>query len=212
MSALRLHWRPGTAAMAPHAALAEIGVEYDLARVELNADGEAPAAYLRLNPSGLVPTLETGELVLTEAAAILLHLADAYPEARLMPPLRTVERSDAYRWLLHLTNTLQNTLLRLHFPERYGESGVRTSAAAAADRELAAIERHLEGRHWLVGETRGAPDLFLFMLTRWGRILEPPAWERPAIRSHFLRTLALPGVRRMMDEQGLDLPPFATHP
>src|SRR4051812_44302841 len=86
VSTMRLHWRPGTAAMAPHAALAEIGVEYDLARVELNADGEPPADYLRLNPSGLVPTLETGELVLTESAAILLHLADAYPEARLMPP------------------------------------------------------------------------------------------------------------------------------
>ena len=47
------------------------------------------------------------------------------------------------------------------------------------------------------------------MLTRWGRFLEPPAWERPNLRAHWLRTLELAGVRRMIDEQGLELPEFA---
>ena len=46
-------------------------------------------------------------------------------------------------------------------------------------------------------------------MTRWGRRLESPAWDRPRLRAHFLRTLALPGVRRMMNEQGLDLPDWA---
>ena len=46
------------------------------------------------------------------------------------------------------------------------------------------------------------------MLTRWGRYLEP-AWERPNLRAHWLRTLALPGVARMIEEQGLELPEFA---
>ena len=48
-----------------------------------------------------------------------------------------------------------------------------------------------------------------FTMTRWGRRLESPAWDRPRLRAHFLRTLALPGVRRMIDEQGLDLPDWA---
>ena len=47
------------------------------------------------------------------------------------------------------------------------------------------------------------------MLTRWGRFLEPPAWERPNLRAHWLRTLELPGVRKMIEEQGLELPAFA---
>jgi glutathione S-transferase len=57
-----------------------------------------------------------------------------------------------------------------------------------------------------VGDDRTAADLFLFMLTRWGRHLEPQAWERPNLRAHLLRTLELPGVRKMMDEQGLERP------
>ena len=44
------------------------------------------------------------------------------------------------------------------------------------------------------------------MLTRWGRRLDPPAWDMPNVRAHFQRTLALPGVRRMVEEQGLELP------
>jgi hypothetical protein len=47
------------------------------------------------------------------------------------------------------------------------------------------------------------------MLTRWGRFLEPAAWDRPNLRAHFLRALALPGVRRMIEEQVLELPDWA---
>ena len=52
MRKLRLHWIPGSAAMAPHAALAEIGADYELARVERDEEGRSPAAYVALNPSG----------------------------------------------------------------------------------------------------------------------------------------------------------------
>ena len=57
--------------MAPHAALAEAGAEYTLALVEEDAAGQRPAAYLSLNPWGQVPTLEDGDLVLTESVAIV---------------------------------------------------------------------------------------------------------------------------------------------
>jgi glutathione S-transferase len=83
----------------------------------------------------------------------------------------------------------------------------------AADAELAGhydrIDAHLGGREWLIGEERSVADLFLFMMTRWGRFLDPAAWDRPNLRAHWLRTLALPGVSRMLHEQGLDLPEFA---
>lgn len=191
--------------MAPHAALAEIGVDYELVRIE-REDAQADPEYLALNPLGVVPTLVDGDLVLSESAAILLYLADRYPQAKLAPQ----DRAQFYRWLIFLTNTVQTALVRLIYPERFGEDGdVRRFAADDANRDFGVVEQALDGRTWLVGEHRTAADLFLFMLTRWGRHLEPPAWERPRIRAHFLRTLELPGVRRMMQEQGLDPPDFA---
>jgi glutathione S-transferase len=204
MRTLRLHWIPGSAAMAPHAALAEIGVAYELALVERNEAGESPPAYLALNPSGRVPTLEDGDLVLTESAAILLHLADSFPEARLAPPVG--ERAELYRLLVFMTNTVQTALLRFLYPERHGGGDVRAVAGEELQTLFERIDGELEDREWLVGDDRTAADLFLFMLTRWGRHLEPQAWERPNLRAHLLRTLELPGVRKMMDEQGLERP------
>ncbi len=179
------HWFstgvPGSAAMAPHAALAEIGVDYQL--VELDRDqAQTDAAYRALNPLGVVPTLVAGDVVVSESAAILLYLADRFPEARLAPD----DRAELYRWLVFMTNTMQTCMLRFFYPERYGGGEVEDVAAAEADRLFDLVEESLEGRDWLVGDQRTAADLFLFMLTRWGRRLEPAAWERPRLRAHFL--------------------------
>jgi glutathione S-transferase len=206
---MRLHYAPGSAAMAPHATLAEIGVAYELVLVERDESGRPSNEYFALNPWGKIPTLEDGDLVLTESAAICLHLAERFPEARLAPPPATRERSELYRWLLWLSNTVQMTQLRHFYPYRYGTEGVKD----AADADLAAhydlIDAYLDGREWLVGDERTVADFFLFMLTRWGRNLEPAAWERPNLRAHFLRALELRGPRAAIEEQGLELPEFA---
>lgn len=206
---MRLHYLPGTAAMAPHAALAEIGVPYELVRVERDDDGQVAEAYLALNPWGKIPTLEDGDLVLTESAAICLYLADRYPEARLAPAAGARERAEVYRWLLWLSNTVQMAQMRHFYPERYGRDGVKEAADAELAGHYDLLDAHLAGRKWLVGDERTVADFFLFMLTRWGRFLEPPAWERPNLRAHFLRALELRGPRAVIEEQGLELPAFA---
>jgi glutathione S-transferase len=190
--------------MPPHAALAEVGAEYRLVEIG-REDAQGQESYRALNPLGVVPTLvdEEQNLVLTESAAILLYLADRFPESQLAP----TERADYYRWLVFLTNTVQTALLRFFYPERYG-SGDDVAAAGACDAAEAfeILDRALEGRTWLAADHRTGADIFLFMVTRWGRRLDPPAWDKPNLRRHFLATLELPGVRRMMEEQGLEVP------
>ena len=197
--------------MAPHAALAEAGADYTLVLVERDELGQSPPAYFALNPWGLVPTLEDRDLVLTESTAILLHVADRFPEADLAPPLGTRARSEVYHWLAYLTSTVQTSYMRWFYPERYttdpeGAAAIRACETAVLRRHLDRLEGELTTRPWLVGEERTGADLFLFMLTRWGRFQEPPAWDRPNLREHFCRLLERPSVRRMMAEQGLELP------
>ncbi|MGH3008575.1 MAG: glutathione S-transferase family protein [Gaiellaceae bacterium] len=205
---LVLYWRPGTASMAPHAALAETGVDYRL--VEIGRDeAQGDESYRALNPLGVVPTLvdEEAGLVLTESAAIVLYLGDRFPEAQLAP----VDRADYYRWLVFGTNTVQTSMVRWFYPERYGDGdGVTAAAAHDAGEAFDILDRALAGRTWLAADHRTGADLFLFMLTRWARRLEPAAWDRPNLCAHFLATIELPGVRRMLEEQGLDLPDWAT--
>jgi len=198
---VRLYFRPGTAAMAPHAALAEIGADYELVSVGFDEPAAATDEYRALNPWGRVPTLVDGDVVVTESAAILLYLADRFPESRLAP----ADRAQLYRRLVFLTNTVQTAMLRFFYPERYGDGSVAEVAAAEAGRWFDLLDRELDGAEWIAAGHRTAADLFLFMMTRWGRRLEPQAWARPHVGAHFARALALPGVRRMVEEQGLDL-------
>ncbi|MEX2211056.1 MAG: glutathione S-transferase family protein [Gaiellaceae bacterium] len=200
---MRLWYRPGSAALAPHAALAEIGVDYELAEVGFEDPAEADPEFLRLNPAGRVPTLEDGDFVLTESAAIMLYLAERFPEARLLPDDKR-ERAQVYRWLVYLTNTLQPAFMRFFYPHRYGADAVREGAAL--EEHFDWIDGELAGRTWLVGDDRTVADLFLWMLVRWGRRLDRPAWDRPNVRAYFLRLLERPPLRRVLEEQGLELP------
>ena len=199
---MQLYWRPGTAAFAADAALGEIDVPYERILVERDSSGNVPAEYLRINPMGQVPTLVDESLVLPEVAAILLHLADRYPEARLAP----VARAPFYRWLVFLTNTLQPALMRHFYPQRFGTEGVRSAADAQLQHLYDVVENELDGHRWLAGEERSAADLLLFMLTEWGNELEPSAWARPNLRGHFERTLELASVRQAVSDHGMSAP------
>jgi glutathione S-transferase len=206
---MRLHYFPGSAALAPHMTLAEIGMPYELVLVERDEDGRPPEDYFRLNPWGKVPTLEDGDLALTESAAICLYLAEKFPDARLAPAAGTRERAELYRWLLWFSNTVQATQVRHFYPHRFGTEGVQEIADAELGEFYDLIDGHLDGREWVVGEERTVADFFLVMLTRWGRHLRPAAWERPNLRDHWLRALELRGPRTALEEQSLPLPEFA---
>ena len=154
-----------------------------------------------------MPTLIDGDLVLTESAAILLYLADRYPDVR----LASTDRALLYRWLVFLTNTVQTTMLHFFYPERYGSEGVQELAASDAAGYFELLDRNLAGRKWLVGDHRTAADLFLFMVTRWGRRLEPAAWELPNFRAHFVRAFDCPASGACWTRE-LDLPAWAATP
>ena len=201
---MRLYWRPGTAAMAPHAALAEIGADYELVLVE-SGDAGRPE-YLALNPSGRVPTLEDGETVITESAAIMLHLADRYPEAGLAP----LDRAAFYSSLIFLTNTLQTALMRFIYRDRYGGAGVLEAAVVEAQGIFERLEAALEGREWLIGDTRTASG----PVPVHAHTLGPQSCPSGLGQSQPASTLhedTRPPRRspRMMEEQDLELRPGA---
>ena len=213
----QLYYSPGKANLAPHMLLEEIGVPFQLVAVDTDNNAHRGAAYLRLNPNGRLPTLVDGDLVLYEAAAICLHLADRHPEARLAPALGTAERAHFYKWLMYLTNTLQAELITYFYPERLTDDDAATAqvkrhAEARVGTMLDLIEETLAqnagaGRGpFLLGDSFTAVDPFLLMLCRWTRNMRHPA----RARSHLGRTLetllARPAVLRAFAGEGIVAP------
>ena len=85
LAMLALYYYPGNASLLPHMMLREIGVEFELRLVDRGQNAQKSAEYLKLNPSGRIPVLVDGDLVLFETAAVALYLADKFPEAGLAP-------------------------------------------------------------------------------------------------------------------------------
>src|ERR1041384_5259406 len=79
--------------------LQELGVEFESVIINMTAGEHRRPEFLKINPAGKLPVLVDGDLVLTESVAIVLYLAEQFPEQRLMPATPR-ERAEAHRWLL----------------------------------------------------------------------------------------------------------------
>jgi glutathione S-transferase len=168
--------------MPVHLALLEIGVPYELRRIDMDRQEHKSADYLKLNPNGLVPTLIVDGRPLYETAALLMLLAERHPDAKLAPLPGTPERGVYLQWMLHLANTVQ-AAFRMWFHPHYGgppehEEAVKQAARATIEASWDRLDAHLaEGGPYLLGSTYGVVDMLAIVTMRWSRNMPKPATE-----------------------------------
>ena len=169
----------GSGAFSAEAALAEAGVPYNFELVSLERNEQKQPAFLAINPSGKMPALRLpeGEIV-TESAAILLTLADHFPQARLLPPQASNERAFAYRWLAFMAGEIYPIVEIVDYPARFVPEGTAAEALRAKARDrirerILIVERMIRGP-FLLPNGFSILDIYAAMFTRWS--LEP-AWK-----------------------------------
>lgn len=203
-----LYYSPGAASMAVHWLLIELAIPHELSLVDFESRAQKSPAYLELNPNGVVPTLVIDGRPHAEAAALLVHLADTHPEARLSPPVDAPRRLDFLQWTFHLANVVQ-PLFRMwwypHEPAGEGrEEAVHAATRARIEAEWARIDGHL-AQHgpYLLGDWPCAADFYLTMLMRWSRHMPQPATAWPRLDALAGRMRALPSFRELYAREGL---------
>jgi glutathione S-transferase len=206
----QLYYYPANANLAPHILLEEAGCKYELVLVDRRSEQQKSAEYLRLNPNGRIPVLVSGELVLFEAAAICLHIADLYPGARLAPPLGTAERAHFYKWLTFLTNTVQPAYMAFRYPEQYSDEpqaleGVRRAAVERLRSAFHVLNEALASGPFLLGPAYSACDAYLYMLSWWAERLSPPPSALPGIRRCVHAVAERTATRRACEAEGIEL-------
>ncbi len=163
----------GYGSMMIEAAFLHAGLAYERVELEQADTGWSSAALKALNPLGQIPTLilPNGE-VLTETAAIFLHLGDVRPEAGLAPDAHAPRRAKFLRWLVMFGGPIYSTSTYGDDPQRWlsGDEAAGQKLRASTDEHRKMLFRYAEtqaGAPWFLGETFSALDLYLWQMTYW---------------------------------------------
>jgi glutathione S-transferase len=205
---MQLYYSPGSASFVVHWLLIELNAPHELIPVDMQNKQQKSPEYLKLNPNGVVPTLVIDGKPVYESPALVMHLADLYPEARLAPAIGTLERAQYYQWMFNLVNPLQSALRHWWYPqEAAGEANIEATHIEVQKRVEQCWQRlnaHLEANGpYLLGEKISAADFMLTMLMRWTRNMPRPATDWPALKSLATKMKARPSFKTLYEREGL---------
>jgi GST-like protein len=162
----------GSGAFSAEAALAEVGAPYEFKTISLEKNEQRSPEFLAINPSGKMPAVRLPEgLMLTESLAILLTVADHFPNARLLPPQASPNRGTAYRWLAFMAAEIYPMVEISDYPERFAPAGEQAEALREKARErirdrLVIVERQVAGP-WFLPSGFSILDIYAAMFSRW---------------------------------------------
>jgi glutathione S-transferase len=207
----KLYFAPGSAAMAPHAMLEDIGAPFELIKVDIKTGEQHSADYLKLNPHARVPTLiYDGDRLLYESTAICLLLADRHPGIPFVPKVDSKDRGPFLQWMAYLTNTLQESCMHWWHPEKFVDGADQQAAVKRkADQHTAEMFRFLDGQlagPFLCGSTFYICDYYAVMLARWTRTMATPAHTNPNVNKLIRAVMQRPGYARMLKAEGIEQP------
>ncbi len=189
--------------------LEECGVPYELSFVDLMKGEQKQGEVARLNRMGKLPTLVDGDVVVAEAAAIGLYLADRYAYGRLAPKVDDPRRAAYLRWSFFAPSVIEpgSTARMQKWECKPSQVGWGTYEDI-----LATMEGALEGKDFLLGSDFSMADCIfcgtLRYMLRFG-MLEP----KPIFNAYAERLGARPALQRsdeinakVMADHGLKLP------
>jgi glutathione S-transferase len=196
---MNVYFSPLACSLASRIAIYEAGAEASFHRVDTKAGRTAAGDdYRAINAMGMVPALKTEEgEVLTENPAVLLYIADRYPDAALAPA--GFERYRLQQWLSFIGTELHKVVFTPLLSARYGEEAKAHARAAAAER-LAYLDAHLDGRPFLL-DAFSIADAYLVAVLNWARAVAIDLKAYPAITAYRDRLAKRPSVARAMAEE-----------
>ena len=203
---IKLYYAAHTCSLASHIALEDAGAEYSTVRISFAAEEQRKPEYLAINPKARVPALVTDNGILTETPAMLVFIAQSFPQARLAPFEDPFFFAEMQAFNSYLCSTL-------HVAHAHRMRGTRwaddASAIAAMQRKVpdsvAACYRLIEDRMlrgpWVMGESYTICDPYLFTIAQWleGDGVDPAKF--PKVIAHRQRMSERAAVKKAIAEE-----------
>jgi glutathione S-transferase len=190
------YFNPRSRAQMAHWMLEEVGAPYRIVPIDFDSKQHKTPQFLAINPMGKLPTITWRGVTVTETAAIIAFLADAFPAAGLAPAPDDPQRGAYYRWLFFGAGCIEPALVDRMFkrpdPPVKGALGY-----GSYDDMVNALKKALSVGPYLLGSKFSAADLYVGSEIYWAgkigadrfnddriftdyvaRLSERPAWRR----------------------------------
>lgn len=206
LNALKLYYRPGACALAPHIVLIWIGAEYET----INAPRDE--SFKNINPSGAVPALEFPDgRVITQCGAILHFLAEAAGRDDLLGGSTTRERAETSKWTSFFTGDFHPAFFPFFVPHRYTTDDsddaldhVKGAAITLIRDGLNTIEAQLSSTPNFIGDQYTIADAYSVPMLRWANgLFGDKLSEWPSTDNYYSSITKDIGVKQAMSTQGI---------
>lgn len=175
------------------AMLEELGAPYDLVALNLKAGEQRTPDYLAINPMGKVPAIRHEDVLITEQPAILMYLADLYPEKNLVPSMGDPLRGAYLRWMVFYGSCFEPAMM--DFSQKREPVPPMQCGYGDYDSVMQVLAAQLKPGPWLLGERFSAADVLWGNALRWVTgfgMVE----ATPVIADYIARVMARPAEQR----------------
>ncbi len=196
---MKLYYSPGTCSLTSLITINETGLVVELIRVDLRSHKtQTGADFYAINPKGYVPALQLDDgSFLTEGAVVVQYLADQKPASRMIPPAGTLDRYRAQEWLNFIATEVHKTF----GPMWGGSEEVREAGRARLGKRFDIVAKALEEHPYLLGDTFGVADAYLFNMLTWTSSVGIDLARWPALQAFFARVAQRPSVQAALASQ-----------
>ncbi len=191
MSRIDFYTNPMSRGQIARWALHEVDADYQQHLLGYADTMKAPE-YLAINPMGKVPAIVHDGRTVTECAAICAYLADAFPEAGLLPT--PAERADYFRWMFFAAGPVESAITNHYMKWEPTVEQQMMAGYGSYDRVVDVLEAALTGRDYICGDRFTAADIYVGAQADWGIQFGslPP---RPAIVAYAERIRLRPAYQ-----------------
>ena len=199
---MKFFYAPGTVSLATLIALYETNATFEPIRVDFANKEQTKPEYLSINPKGRVPALATDQGILTETSALLIYIAEQFPDANLLPN-DTYTRAKTHEMLSYLASTVHvNHAHKLRgyrwASEQSSFDDMRAKVTDNVFNSFQVIEEALDGP-WAMGEHYTISDAHLYTIAGWLEADGVPRTNLPRVNAHFERMNTRPAVRKALE-------------
>lgn len=202
------YYAPQTVSVACHITLNEVGADYEARKVDFGASEQQSATYLEVNPKGRVPSLLTDKGIITETPAILLYLAQCFPEANLAPMSDPFALAKLQEFNAYLCATVHVAHAhRVRGSRWVDDQNAIVAMQAKVPETMHAcfdlIEKGMFAGPWVLGEDYTVSDPYLFTISNWLAGDSVDINDFPRIANHHQRMRERPAVQAVLEIHGL---------